>query len=214
MRHRWLAILCVAFPTLLVAQTAANPEAQTERGPYARIAIMRAVDERHMVDLEAGYIRHLEWHRQAKDPFAWYSYSVWASTERQRWIIYATFGHTAAELSNPVSPAEDERDTNINILPHVQFTGNAIYEYLPSLSRGTGVPTATSRAEYVTVELNYGGGKAFEAALPANSQNYRARRSGTGWWLVGIPLAMYGSARGQAWLRFWMSAPMELFPRQ
>jgi hypothetical protein len=31
------------------------------------------------VDLEAGYIRHLEWHRQVKDPFAWYSYSVWAS---------------------------------------------------------------------------------------------------------------------------------------
>jgi hypothetical protein len=25
----------------------------------------------------------------------------WASTERQRWIIYATFGHTAAELSDP-----------------------------------------------------------------------------------------------------------------
>ena len=104
MRHRCLAILCVAFPTLLVAQTAPNPEAQTERGPYARITIMRALDERHMVDLEAGYIRHLEWHRQAKDPFAWYSYSVWASTERQRWIIYATFGHTAAELSSPVSP--------------------------------------------------------------------------------------------------------------
>lgn len=165
MRHRWLAILCVAFPILLVAQTAPNPEAQTERGPYARIAIMRALDERHMVDLEAGYIRHLEWHRQAKDPFTWYSYSVWASTERQRWIIYATFGHTAAELSNPVSPAEDERDTNINILPHVQFMGNAIYEFRPSLSRGTGVPTPTPRAEYVTVELNYGAGKAFEAAL-------------------------------------------------
>lgn len=165
MRHRWLAILCVAFPTLLFAQTAPNPETQTERGPYARIAIMRALDERHMVDLEAGYIRHLEWHRQAKDPFAWYSYSVWASTERQRWIIYATFGHTAAELSNPVSPAEDERDTNLNILPHVQFMGNAIYEFLPPLSRGTGVPTPTPRAEYVTVELNYDAGKAFEAAL-------------------------------------------------
>lgn len=118
---------------------------------------MWARDEGHSVDMEAGYIRHLEWYQEAKDPFAWYSYSVWASTERQRWIIYATFGHTAAELSDPVSPAEDERDSMINILPHVQFAGNAIYEFLPSLSRGTGVPSPTPRAEYMTVELKSAG---------------------------------------------------------
>jgi hypothetical protein len=127
---------------------------------------MRALDG-HSVDWEAGYIRHLEWHRQTKDPFNWYSYSVWASGERQRWIIYATFGHTAAELSNPVSPAEDERDNVINVLPHAQFLGNAIYEFLPTLSRGNGVPTPNLRAEYTTVELSYGRGKAFEAALAA-----------------------------------------------
>jgi hypothetical protein len=121
----------------------------------------------HTVDLEAGYIRHLDWHRQAKDTFNWYSYSVWASTERQRWIIYATFGHTAAELGNPVSPAEDERDNLINVLPHSQFLGNRIYEFLPAPSRGSGVPTPTLRAEYTTVELNYGTGKVFEAALAA-----------------------------------------------
>jgi hypothetical protein len=127
---------------------------------------MRALDG-HGVEWEAGYIRHLEWHRQAQDPFAWYSYSVWASDEHQRWIIYATFGHTSAELSNPVSPAEDERDNLINVLPHAQFMGNGIYEFLPSLSRGNGVPTPSLRAEYTTVELNQGAGKAFEAALAA-----------------------------------------------
>jgi hypothetical protein len=168
-KHYWTrmlstAALGVVFPMLLVSQSAQGGQAP---GPYARIAIMRALDQRHFVDLEAGYVRHLEWHRQAKDPFAWYSYSVWASTERQRWILYATFGHTAGELSNPVSPAEDERDTTINILPHVEFAGNAIYEFLPSLSRGTGVPTPTARAEYATVELNYGAGEAFEAAVAA-----------------------------------------------
>src|SRR5205085_11114870 len=130
---------------------------------------MKALDG-HSVEWEAGYIRHLEWHRQAKDPFGWYSYSVWASTERQRWIVYATFGHTAAELSNPVSPAEDERDNLINVLPHAQFLGNAIYEFLPALSRGNGVPTPTLRAEYATVELKQGEGKAFEAALAAEQR--------------------------------------------
>jgi hypothetical protein len=158
MKQRWLFLVLALLPATLTAQT--------ERGPFARIAIMRALDGQ-TVDLEAGYVRHLEWHRQARDTFGWYSYSVWASTERQRWIIYATFGHTAASLSNPVSPAEDERDNLINVLPHAQFLGNGVYEFLPALSRGDGVPTPTPRAEYTTVELNQGSGKAFEAALAA-----------------------------------------------
>jgi hypothetical protein len=98
------------LPKLLISQTEQSTQAP---GPYALIGIMRALDERHSVDLEAGYVRHLEWHRQVKDPFDWYSYSIIASAERQRWIIYATFGLTATELSNPVSPAEDWRDASI-----------------------------------------------------------------------------------------------------
>jgi hypothetical protein len=172
MKHRWIRIvgavvlISTVFPTLFIAQTAQTAQTEQAPGLYARIATMRALDG-HTVELEAGYIRHLEWHRQAKDTFGWYSYSIWASTERQRWIIYATFGHTAAELSNPVSPAEDERDNLINVLPHAQFLGNWIYVFLPTLSRGNSVPTPTLRAEYTTVELNPGTDKAFEAALAA-----------------------------------------------
>jgi hypothetical protein len=128
---------------------------------------MRAL-EGHSVEWEEGYIRHLEWHRQAKDPFAWYSYSVWASSEHQRWIVYATFGHSAAELSNPVSPAEDERDNLINVLPHAQFLGNWVFEFLPRLSRGNGVPTPALRAEYTTVDVNLGAGARFEDAIAAD----------------------------------------------
>ena len=179
--------------------------------PYARIAIMRALDEGHSVDLEAGYIRHLEWHRQAKDTFNWYSYSVWASTERQRWIIYATFGHTAAELSNPVSPGEDERDTIINILPHVQFMGNGVYEFLPALSRGNGVPTPTPRTEYTTVELNYGAARRSRRRLPPSNQNCRERRSGIDWSSAEIHRATCAFVRAQAWRAFWMSALIRRF---
>src|SRR5262249_10946758 len=107
------AVLALAAIGTLLADRAAA-RAATPAGAFARIAIMRAVDG-NGVEWEAGYVRHLEWHRQAKDPFAWYSYSVWASSEHQRWIVYATFGHSGAELSNPVSPAEDERDNLVNI---------------------------------------------------------------------------------------------------
>ena len=61
----------------------------------------------------------------------------------------------------------------MNVLPHAQFLGNGIYEFLPALSRGNGVPTPTLRAEYVTVELNYGADKAFEAALAAEHSKPR-----------------------------------------
>jgi len=145
--------------------------AQTERGPYARIAALRPHDG-DTVDFEAGYIRHLEWHRQAKDPWAWYGWTVWAG-ERQRWFVYATFGHSAASLDSPVSPADDERDNVSNVTPHAEYLGNALYEYLPGLSHGPasgmGEPQATARLELTIVDLHAGAEKAFEAALGADS---------------------------------------------
>ena len=158
----------IAFVLLIAFQLFA----QTEPGPYAHIAVLRPHDG-DTIDFEAGYIRHLEWHRQAKDPSVWYGWTIWAG-ERQRWFVYATFGHSAASLSNPVSPAEDERDSILNVTPHAQFVSNAVYEYLPALSRGTGVPTAAPRLEFTTVELAPGTEKAFESALAAEKPQNEA----------------------------------------
>jgi hypothetical protein len=66
-----------------------------------------------------------------------------------------------------VAPAEDERDNVLNVAPHVAYMGNALYEYLPGLSRGTGEPRPTARLELTTVDLEAGAAKAFEAALGA-----------------------------------------------
>jgi hypothetical protein len=132
-------------------------------GPFARISILRPHDG-DTVDFEAGYIRHLEWHRQAKDPWTWFGWTIWAG-ERQRWFVYATFGHSAAAMDNPVLPAEDEKDNIFNVIRHGQFAGSALYEYLPALSRGTGEPQPAARLEFTTVDLAQGTEKAFEAAL-------------------------------------------------
>jgi len=164
MKLRWLG---VAGALLVAGIPFSTPViAQTVEGPYARIAILRPHDG-DTVDFEAGYIRHLEWHRQAKDPWVWYGWTVWAG-ERQRWFVYAAFGHSAKSLDNPVAPAEDERDNISNVTPHAQYLGNALYEFLPGLSRGTGVPEAAARLEFTTVELEPGAEQAFEAALAAD----------------------------------------------
>jgi hypothetical protein len=164
MKRRWLWIVCRVL--LVGATLPAGLVAQTERGPYARIAILRPHDG-DTVDFEAGYLRHLEWHRQAKDTWVWYGWTIWAG-DRQRWFVYATFGHSAASLDSPVTPAEDERDNISNVTPHAQFMGNALYEYLPALSRGTGEPQPTARLELTTVELVTGAEKVFETALGAD----------------------------------------------
>ena len=163
MKNRWPGIV----GALLLAGTALATAlvAQAERGPYARIAILRPHDG-DTVDFEAGYVRHLDWHRQSRDAWVWYGWTIWAG-ERQRWFVYATFGHSAASLDNPVPPAEDERDNVSNVTPHAQFVGNALYEYLPGLSRGTGEPQPTPRLELTTVELAPGAANAFESALGA-----------------------------------------------
>jgi hypothetical protein len=134
-------------------------------GPYARIAVLRPHDGK-TVDFEAGYIRHLDWHRQARDTWAWYGWTV-TYGDRQRWFVYASFGHPASDLDNPVSPAEDERDNVLNVTPHAEFVGNALYEYLPAASQGTGVPQPTPRVELTTVELEPTGAADFERALAA-----------------------------------------------
>jgi hypothetical protein len=162
MHNGSLAAAALLLSLLVPALVAAEPG---PRGPFARIAFLRPLDGR-TVDFEAGYVRHLEWHRQAKDPFVWYGWSV-THGERQRWFVYATFGHAAADFDAAVSPADDERDNVVNVAPHAEFAGSGLYELLPALSRGTGVPSPAARLELATVDLAPGAGKAFEAALAA-----------------------------------------------
>ena len=157
------AIIAGSTSTGGLAQSA--PQHDRADGPFARIAFLRPHDGK-TIDFEAGYIRHLDFHRQVKDAWTWYGWTIWAG-DRQRWFVYATFGHSAADFDNTVPPAEDERDNISNVTPHAEFAGSGLYEFLPSLSRGTGVPTPGARIELTTVELDTGGGSKFEAAMAA-----------------------------------------------
>lgn len=163
--------LCFRLIFVIVVFTA-NLFAQNDKGPYARIAVLRPNDGK-TVDFEAGYIRHLEWHRQAKDSFVWYGWNIWAG-ERQRWFVYATFGHNADSFDHAVNPADDERDNVMNVVPNAQFVENGLYEFLPQLSRGTSEPQPTSRVEFTTVTLKPDAAKNFENTLAAQQSKLQA----------------------------------------
>ena len=176
---------------------------QAERGPYARIAILRPHDG-HTVDFEAGYIRHLEWHRQARDTWVWYGWNV-TFGERQRWFVYASFGHSAASLDSPVPPAEDERDNIANVTPHAAVSGE----------RGLRVPAGRSRAARASRNRPLGSSSRPWTSTPGRkkpsrrpsaraNQHCRVRRSGIGWWRVEPLHAMSDCGRGPACRRFSM----------
>ncbi len=147
------------------------PQSDSEQRSYARVGILRPHGN-DTIDFEAGYLRHLEWHRQAGDRWAWYGWTI-SIGARQRSFVYATFGHAAASLDAPVSPAGDEADTIANITPHAHFEGSGLFEFVPKLSRGTGVPEPAARVEFTTLELRPGSERAFEEALAAEQSTLR-----------------------------------------
>jgi hypothetical protein len=145
---------------MLGATTALHAQ---EPGRFARIALLRPHDGK-TIDFESGYMRHLDWHRQAGDPWIWYGWTI-TYGDRQRWFVYATFGHRIEDFDSSVSPGDDERDNVLNVVPHAEFTGNGLFEFLPALSRGSGVPTPAARVELTTCEVAAGTQASFESAL-------------------------------------------------
>jgi hypothetical protein len=169
-----MASVLLAGATLVAA-------GEAPAGPYARIAMFHPLDG-HNVDFEAAYVRHLAWHTQARDTWTWYGYTINYS-DRRYWFIYASFGHAAADFDNPVDPAGDDRDNTMNVMPHVESWKNGLYEFLPALSHGNGVPTPTVRAEMTTVEIRQGAEKAFEAAIAAGQP---ALKGETLWYRMAV----------------------------
>jgi len=68
----------------------------------------------------------------------------------------------------------------LNVAPHVEYIGNAVYEYLPGLLRGTGEPQPTARSSSLTVDLVPRSRKGVRSALSAGAISPGVRHSGTG----------------------------------
>lgn len=173
---RWRTLIAWLSPCVLaielVSPGSAGAQApQLENGPFARIALLRPLDGK-ATDFEAGYIRHLGWHQQAGDTWRWFGWSIWAG-DHARWFVYATFGHAATDFDHAVAPPDDERDNLMNVSPHVEWGENGLYEYLPTMSRGSPEPSVAPRLEILQLEVRPDQRRIFEEALTAQRDGLR-----------------------------------------
>jgi hypothetical protein len=164
-----LAVAC-ALPIL----------AQTASGRYARIVTIQPKEGLEKA-FEEGYQRHLEWHRQKQDPWAWYGWQV-LSGERRGLFIDGTFGHPMEDFDAPTDPRGDRADNETNVVPYADFLSLAHFVLLPEVSsvRLLEERDPSPALLLVTYRVRPGSETSFESLLKAIHGTYSEGHAATG----------------------------------
>jgi hypothetical protein len=130
------AALCEKFDALQFEEQSLpviSTAAQKPAGTAARIVVIKP-KEGLQQQFEQGYRRHLDWHRQNKDPWVWYGWQI-ISGERVGYFMDGTFGRAWTDFDAAVSPAADAADNAANVVPYGDFLSLAHYVLLPQVSQ-------------------------------------------------------------------------------
>lgn len=126
---------------------------------------------------DAGYRRHLAWHRDAGDPLVWYGWYV-SDGKRAGMFVDGSFGAPFAAFDQRVDPAGDGADAGRNVTPFVEPTFRASYRLRRDLSSGFPLERwqPSPRVQVTRYVVRPGARAAFEqavrlarAALPADA---------------------------------------------
>jgi hypothetical protein len=121
---------------------------------------------------EQGYRRHLDWHRQHRDPLVWYGWTI-VDGPRAGQFVDASVGQPFAAFDNRVDPAGDAADAEANVLPLATPLARPTYALLPELGTGTpleqGAPAAT--VQVTVFHLRPGFEARFERAVRATRRS-------------------------------------------
>lgn len=154
-----LVIVFGGGPTALGAEKAAIARR------VARVVVIQP-REGHEQGFEAGYMKHLEWHRAQKDSWTWFGWTF-VLGDRLGQFMDGTFGHDSADFDGAVDPAGDAADNAQNVVPHAVFARHAVYEHLDALSSARNLPDASPLLIMTTYRVRAGGDARFEARLAA-----------------------------------------------
>jgi len=94
------------------------------RAQVAQFAIWQP-KEQNLQAFDAGYKKHLQWHKDNGDKWNWYGWYI-ISGNRVGQFIDATTGHAWADLDKPINPAGDMQDNFINVFPYGNL--NTVYK--------------------------------------------------------------------------------------
>ena len=115
---------------------------------------------------DAGYRRHLAWHRGRHDPLVWYGWYV-ASGDRAGMFIDGSFGAPFAAFDRRVDPDGDAADAATNVTPFASSAFRASYRLRREFSTGFPLerwqPSKSVQVFHYT--LKPGTSRRFEAVL-------------------------------------------------
>lgn len=164
MNLRTLAKLAAAaLASHLLAATASAQALAPQPGPYARMVVIQP-HTGQAAGFEAGYQRHLEWHRGVQDRWTWYGWHF-VLGDRLGKFMDGTFFHSADDFDHAVQPAADGADNGKNVEPFAVFESHSIVERLPALSAGAPLPDASAYLSMTTYVVAPEAVGRFEAAL-------------------------------------------------
>lgn len=184
---------------VLLAATIASVDGTSP--PADRLARVTVIVPKDPPRFEAGYRRHLEWHRRHADRWTWLGWTV-VSGDRLGWFVDGTFDRTAQEIDAPVAPAEDSADNEINVAPHATFASSSFF------ARRSAEPAlATLRAPFqiaATCTVRPGRAADFQKAVNAIPAPKLALELASGGerptWMILRPAASLAESLETGWL--------------
>lgn len=174
MNLRTLATLAPAVLASHLPATAAGAQPQAPQpGPDARMVVIQP-HPGQAAAFEAGYRRHLDWHRGAEDRWTWYGW-YFVLGDRLGQFMDGTFFHAAEDFDHAVQPAADGADNARNVEPYADFQSHGMYRRLADASAGAPLPDNAPFLAMTTYFVTPGQEQRFEETLRAGT---RARRGG------------------------------------
>lgn len=124
---------------------------------------------------DAGYRRHLEWHRARRDPLVWYGWYV-SDGPRAGMFIDGSFGAPFAAFDRRVDPEGDAADGAVNVTAYAEAAMRSSYRLRRELS--TGFPLErwqpSPSVQVFRYRLRPGRQAGFEQALAVARERLRA----------------------------------------
>lgn len=121
-------------------------------------------------DFEAGYSRHLDWHRERGDSLPWLAWTV-VSGPGMGLFVDGTFGISFAAFDERVDPAGDAAHAAANVTAFADPVYREVYRLRTDLSRSTRLETGRAGAmqKVVWLRLDPGGSETLERVLRAGA---------------------------------------------